>query len=120
MKGRGILAMVCLLLGAGTVSAACDEVGYIATFYVAEGKERAFEEAIVKLAVKVMEVEEGAILYAPYKGEQGRYYMMERYQNLEARNVHATAPEVLELFGPVSETLSAPVDVEAVSAVCAP
>ena len=107
-----------LALAAGTVAAACDEVGYIATFEITTGQERAFEAAIAKVAAKVMEVEEGALLYSPYRGANGKYYMMERYRDLAAREVHAKDPAVLALFGPVMATLSAEVAVEPVTLVC--
>lgn len=118
MRRFGYTLMACLAFGTGSVFAACDEVGYIATFEVTEGQEQAFEAAIVKVAAKVMEVEEGAILYSPYRGDNGKYYMMERYQNLAAREAHAKDPAVTELFGPVMGALSAPVAVESVALVC--
>ncbi|MFP6837702.1 MAG: hypothetical protein VB948_16530, partial [Pseudomonadales bacterium] len=61
----------------------------------------------------------GVLLYAPYRGEDGRYFMMERYKNLAAREVHATASEVQALFPALIEQLSGPIGVEAVTAVCA-
>ena len=70
------------------------------------------------VANKVVEVEDGVLLYAPFRGEDGRYYMMERYKNLQAREVHAKADEVLALFPALMEQLSAPIGVEAVTAVC--
>ncbi len=97
----------------------CEEVGYIATFEVKPGQEAAFEAAISAVASKVREVEPGTLFYAPYRGESGKYFMMERYQNLAAREQHAKAPEVLALFPAVMGTLSAPIDVEPVTAVCA-
>lgn len=109
-----------LSIGAGQAHAACDEVGYIATFEVTEGKEQAFEVAVTKLAAKVMHVEKGTLLYSPYRGDDGRYYMMERYTNQQAREDHAKAPEIVELFGPLMETLSAEIAVEAVTLVCHP
>lgn len=118
MKRIGQVLLVCMTFGAAPVWAACDEVGFIATFEVTEGQEQAFEAAIVKVAAKVMEVEEGAILYSPYRGENGKYYMMERYRDLAAREAHAKDPAVLELFGPVMSTLSAEIAVEPVSLVC--
>jgi quinol monooxygenase YgiN len=118
MKRFGYLLVASLALCAGWANSACDEVGYIATFEVTEGQEQAFEQAIAKAAAKVMEVEEGAILYSPYRGDNGKYYMMERYQNLAAREAHAKDPAVTELFGPVMGALSAPVAVESVALVC--
>ena len=106
------------IAAAGTVHAACDEVGYIATFEVKPGNEQAFEQAIVAVADKVVEVEDGVVLYAPFRGENGRYYMMERYKNLQAREAHAKSEEVLALFPAVMEQLDAPIGVEAVTAVC--
>lgn len=111
--------LVLLAIGAAnTARAACDEVGYIATFEVKPGSEQAFERAIVAVARKVNEVEEGVLLYAPFRGESGRYYMMERYRNLQAREVHATAPEVLDMFPPIMELLTVPIAVEPLAALC--
>jgi len=109
---------VCLAFASGSAFAACDEVGYIATFEITEGQEQAFESAIANVAAKVMEVEEGTVMYLPYRGDNGKYYMMERYRNLAAREAHAKDPAVLALFGPVMETLSAEVAVESVALVC--
>lgn len=103
----------------GVARAACDEVGFIATFEVKPGHEQAFEQALVTVAEKVRAVEEGTLLYAPFRGETGRYYLMERYRNLQAREVHATSSEVLALFPPVMEHLAVPIAVEPVTAVCA-
>ena len=113
-----VIAGCAAIGGMSQVHAACDEVGYVATFEVKPGSEEAFEQAVVAVANKVDEVEDGVLLYAPYRGDNGSYYMMERYKNLAAREAHAKAPEVLELFPPLMETLSAPIGVEAVTAVC--
>ena len=118
MKRILYLFMACPVFSAGSAVAACDEVGYIATFEVATGQEQAFESAIAKVAAKVIEVEEGTILYLPYRGDSGKYYMMERYRNPAAREAHAKDPAVLELFAPVMATLSAEVAVEPVALVC--
>lgn len=109
-----------LLLATARVHADCIEVGYLATFDVKQGSETAFEQSIARVAAKVLEVEPGTLLYAPYHAEGARYYMLERYQDLAAREQHAKAPEVLALFGPVMATLSSPVKVEELTAVCAP
>ena len=118
MRNIGYLFIAYLAFAAGSVFAACDEVGYIAIFEVIQGQEQAFEAAVAIVAAKVVEVEPGAILYSPYRGANGKYYMMERYQNLAAREAHAKDPAVLELFGPVMATLSAEVAVEPVTLVC--
>lgn len=112
------LVITQLVLATSAACAACEEVGYIATFEVTEGQEQAFEVAVARVAAKVVEVEPGVLLYAPYRGANGKYYMMERYQNLAAREVHAKDPAVLELFGPVMATLSGEVAVESVELVC--
>jgi len=119
-KFRSVLAVaiVVALGSAGLAHGACDEVGYVATFQVKLGSEQAFEQAVVAVAAKVNEVEDGVILYAPFRGENGRYYMMERYKNLQAREVHATTDDVRALFPPLMEQLAAPIQVEAVTAVC--
>lgn len=110
-------AIFTLLLSAFT-HADCVEVGYLATFEVRPGEEQAFERAIVKVAAKVMEVEEGTILYVPYRGDNGKYYMLERYTDLAARQAHAKDPSILELFAPVMATLAAEVAVEPLTRVC--
>ena len=117
-KSALVVAVAVALGSAGIAHAACDEVGYVATFQVKPGSEQAFEQAVVAVAAKVNEVEDGVILYAPFRGEDGRYYMMERYENLQAREVHATTDDVRALFPPLMEQLAAPIEVEAVTAVC--
>lgn len=120
----GFMSMVSAVVACATIGgvsvahAECEEVGYIATFEVKPGNEQAFEQAIVAVADKVVEVEDGVVLYAPFRGESGRYFMMERYKNLQAREVHASAPEVLALFPALMELLAGPIEVEAVRAVC--
>jgi quinol monooxygenase YgiN len=94
------------------------EVGYIASFKVTPGNEAAFEAGISNLAAEVNAREPGVVLYAPYKGVDGEYWMMERYQDLAAREVHASAPEVQAAFGPVEPLLAEPPIVRPVSAVC--
>jgi quinol monooxygenase YgiN len=95
-----------------------EEVGYVATFQVKAGSEAAFESALATLAAKVNEVEQGVILYAPYKGAEGRYFMMERYENEAARTAHAKAPEVTALFPAVFAHVAGEADIQPVSAVC--
>ncbi len=97
----------------------CAEVGYIATFEVKPGSEQAFESAITTVAAKVLEVESGTLFYAPYRGSSGKYFMMERYRDLAAREAHAKSEDVLALFPAVMSTLSAPIAVEPVASVCA-
>ena len=115
MQRSAYRLLVCLAFAG---SSAFAEVGYLATFEVTEGQEQAFEAAIVRVAAKVNEIEDGTMLYVPYRGDNGRYYMMERYRNLAARDAHAKDPAVLELFGPVMTTLSAEVAVEPLTRVC--
>lgn len=102
------------------IAAECnaEEVGYVATFKVKPGSEAAFEEAITNLAATVNRVEPGVVLYAPYKGADNTYYMMERYENEAARKVHATADEVKALFPALGPHMASPPDVQPVSAVC--
>ena len=99
---------------------ACDtqEVGYIASFKVTAGQEQAFEAGIANLASVVNAKEPGVVLYAPYRDADGEYWMMERYTNLQAREVHATSAEVLAAFEPVAPLLAEPPVVRAVSSVC--
>jgi quinol monooxygenase YgiN len=95
-----------------------NEVGYVATFEVKPGGEIALEAALSDLAEAVNRLEPGVVLYAPFKGADGQYYMMERYQDEAARKVHASSDEVRALFGPLMNTLVGPPDVQPVSAVC--
>ena len=115
---RNWMAVGFALIAASSAMAECEEVGYIATFDVAAGQEQVFESAVLAAAAKVNEVEEGTIFYAPYKGEDGKYYMLERYRDLAARDVHAKDPAVLEAFGPLLATLAADVDVLPITALC--
>lgn len=118
---RNVFLIVCtaaVLLTAPRLHADCTEVGYLATFEVKPGSETAFEQAIVKVAAKVLATEPGTLLYAPYHAEGTRYYMLERYKDLAAREQHAKAPEVLALFPPVMATLASPIEVQAITAVC--
>ena len=101
-------------------SAECDpgEVGYVATFQVKAGSEKDFEAAIHTLAETVQRVEQGVILYAPYRGNDGKYFMMERYENEDARKAHGTAEEVRALFPTLGPYLDGPADIQPVAAVC--
>lgn len=105
---------------ADSVAADCDpaEVGYVASFKVKPGNETAFEKALSDLAVAVNKVEQGVKLYAPYRGVEGRYYMMERYTDLAAREAHGTHPEVTALFPAIGPHLAAEPDVQPVSVIC--
>jgi quinol monooxygenase YgiN len=114
-----IACTTALMLGTPHLQADCAEVGYIATFDIKPGSEAVFEKAIVEVATKVLEMEPGTLLYTPYHAEGTRYYMLERYQDLAARELHAKAPEVLAMFPPVMATLAAPIDVTPITAVCA-
>lgn len=119
---RNLFLIACastLLLFTPRLYADCAEVGYLATFDIKPGSEMAFEQAIVKVAAKVLATEPGTLLYAPYHAEGSRYYMLERYKDLAAREQHAKAPEVLALFPPVMATLASPIEVQAITAVCA-
>jgi quinol monooxygenase YgiN len=103
-----------------TVFAECNagEVGYVATFEVKEGSEEAFEVAITRLAEAVNRVEEGVVLYAPFKGADNVYYMMERYESEAARKAHGSSEEVRSHFPALGPLLTGPADVRPVSAVC--
>lgn len=119
---RNLFLIACtttLLLATPRLHAECTEVGYLATFDIKPGSEMAFEQAIVKVAAKVLATEPGTLFYAPYHAEGLRYYMLERYKDLAAREQHAKAPEVLALFPPVMATLASPIEVQAITAVCA-
>ena len=114
------LAAIALALVPLTTQAECnrEEVGYIATFDVRPGSEEAFEKAVTDLAKTVMRVEKGVILYAPYKGDGGKYYMIERYQDAATRGAHGSSPEVRAKFGPLMATLRGQADIQMISAVC--
>jgi len=107
-----------LALAHAPLRADCAEVGYIATFEVTPGREMAFEDDIVELAAKVLELEPGTLFYAPYHAEGQRYYMIERYKDRAARKEHAQAEEVKALFPNLMSMLSAPIEVKEISAVC--
>ncbi|MCB1685178.1 MAG: putative quinol monooxygenase [Pseudomonadales bacterium] len=94
------------------------EVGYVATFNVKPGSEAAFEAALSNLARTVRKMEPGAVLYAPFRGAEGRYYMMERYVDEAARKVHGTSTEVQALFPALGPHLAGAPDVQPVSAIC--
>ena len=94
------------------------EVGYVATFAVKEGSEAEFEAAIANLAATVNRVEPGVVLYAPFRGEDGTYYMMERYVDEAARKAHASSDEVRALFPALGPLMAGAADVQPVSAVC--
>ncbi|NKB97111.1 MAG: antibiotic biosynthesis monooxygenase [Pseudomonadales bacterium] len=108
------------LFAAPGVYATCseDEVGYVASFNVKAGNEAQFEAALAKLAQTVQEVESGVILYAPYRGVDGQYFMMERYENEAARAAHGKAPEVAALFPTLGPHMAGAPDIQPVSAVC--
>ena len=95
-----------------------EEVGYVASFNIKPGSEAAFEAAISTLAETVNRVEPGVILYAPYKGSDGKYFMMERYKNEAAREAHGKSEEVSALFPGLGEHMAGAPDVQPVSAVC--
>ena len=96
----------------------CTEVGYIASFEVTPGREMAFEDAVVELAARVLEIEAGTTFYAPYHAEGQSYYMLERYKDQTAREEHAQADEIKALFPNLISMLSAPIEVKEISAVC--
>jgi len=114
----GVIA--CGLFLSTPVLAQCDEneVGYVASFTVKPGSEAGFEAAVSALADTVNRVEKGVLLYAPYRGPEGKYFMMERYADEAARAAHGTDPEVTALFPALGEFMAAPPVVTPVSAVC--
>ena len=112
------LALIAVVPTLAQADCSSDEVGYIAIFDIKPGSEAAFEAAILGLAEVVNCVEPGVILYAPYKGEGGKYYMMERYTNLAARDSHGSSPEVQALFPSLGPTFNGTPEVLKVTAVC--
>ena len=115
-----VVLVACMATTPFAAQAGCNdqEVGYIASFDVKPGSEAEFEAAISKLAQTVQRVESGAVLYAPYKGAGGKYYMMERYENEAARKAHGSDPEVQALFPTLGDHLAGAPDIQPVSAVC--
>lgn len=114
------VAASAMALPVTTSAAECNaaEVGYVASFKVKPGSEAEFEAAIANLAAMVNQVEPGVVLYAPFKGLDNTYYMMERYENEAARKVHATSDEVKALFPALGPHMAGAPDVQPVSAVC--
>lgn len=119
---RIITAAIAIALAALPVSADnCGEKGYLATFDIDPKNAAAFEAAVNALAAKVMEVESGVLLYAPFKDETNpaRYYMFERYETNAAREAHAKDPAVVALFGPLMGTLAGQPVITPVAGLCA-
>ena len=108
------------LLSFPASAAACVERGYLAIFEIDPQKSAAFETAVTALAAKVVEVEKGVLLYAPFSDETNpaRYYMFERYESEAAREAHAKDPAVVALFGPLMGTLAGQPEVIPIAAVC--
>jgi quinol monooxygenase YgiN len=118
LAGIATVALTGAVLPAQAAECNREEVGYVATFKINEGSEAAFEKAIAELAATVNRVEPGVVLYAPFKGTDNTYYMMERYQNEAARVAHATSSEVQALFPGLGPHMAGAPDVQPVSAVC--
>jgi quinol monooxygenase YgiN len=118
MLGLGLGLMAAAPISAMAVTCDPAEVGYIASFKVTPGHEAAFESGIANLAAVVNAEEPGVVLYAPYRDADGEYWMMERYTDLQAREVHATSDAVLTAFEPMAPLLAEPPVVRAVSAIC--
>ena len=113
-----ILSFLAAPIQAWAAECNTEEVGYVATFAVKEGSEAEFEAAIANLAKTVNRVEPGVVLYAPFKGQDGTYYMMERYVDEAAREAHASSEEVRALFPALGPLMAGAADVRPVSAVC--
>tara|TARA_B100000029_G_scaffold465289_1_gene499866 strand:- start:284 stop:586 length:303 start_codon:yes stop_codon:yes gene_type:complete len=96
----------------------CREVGFVAIFEIKSGNEEQFEDGALHLASAVNQLEPGVIYYAPYRGPDGRYYFMERYKDLDARNAHATHPSIPQIFESIAPLLAAPPVVEPVELLC--
>jgi quinol monooxygenase YgiN len=112
------LALAAVVPTMAQAECSSDEVGFIAIFDIQPGSEADFEAAILQLTEVVNRVEPGVILYAPYKGEEGKYYMMERYTDLAARDSHGSSPEVQALFPSLAPTFNGAPQVLKVTAVC--
>ena len=115
-----VAALSAILSPLSALAADCnaEEVGYVATFKVKAGSEAEFEAALAALAATVNRVEPGAVLYAPFKGQDNTYYMMERYENEAARLVHASSDDVKAMFPALGPHMDGAPDVQPVSAVC--
>ena len=98
----------------------CGEMGYLATFEIDPQNAKAFEAAVGALAAKVVEVEQGVLLYAPFRDETNpaRYYMFERYETLAAREAHAKDPAVVAMFGPLMGTLAGQPVITPIAGLC--
>lgn len=113
-----VLSFLAAPIQAWAAECNAEEVGYVATFAVKEGSEAEFEAAIAELAETVNRVEPGVVLYAPFRGQDGTYYMMERYVDEAARKAHASSDEVQALFPALGPLMAGAADVQPVSAVC--
>ena len=116
-----ITAAIAAALAALPANAAnCGEKGYLATFEIDPANGAAFEAAVNALAAKVVEVESGVLLYAPFRDETNpaRYYMFERYETEAARQAHAKDPAVVAMFGPLMGTLAGQPEVIPIAALC--
>ena len=119
MKYLTILVFFSFIIFSGYSYSDCKEVGFIAIFDVKSGQEGKFEKGALKLAASVNSLESGTIFYAPYRGQNGQYYFMERYNDLAARNAHAQHPSILKIFESIiSPTLAAPPGVEPLDRLC--
>ena len=107
MKYLSILVFFVFSASPGFSYSDCKEVGFVAIFDVEPGEEEKFEKGALKLAANVNALEPGTIFYAPYRGEGGKYYFMERYIDLAARKEHAQHPSILKIFeSTISPTLA--------------
>jgi len=118
-SGLCLFATVCFApMSAVAADCSAAEVGYVATFSVKPGSEAALEDALSALAETVNKVESGVVLYAPFKGTDGKYFMMERYVDEAARKAHGSSAEVQAMFPALGPHLAGAPDVQPVSAVC--
>ncbi len=121
IRFSGLWLLAGLLAGSPAWAFECsdDEVGYIATFKVTEGKAAEFEELVVDLTGKVRAREPGVVFYAPYRDEEaGVYHFMERYEDAAAREAHAKADDIRAIFAQIMPLLREPLTVRRVSALC--
>ncbi len=120
MKNIITAAFAIALAGLPANADKCGEKGYLATFEIDPTNAEAFEVAISALAAKVVEVESGVLLYAPFRDETNpaRYYMFERYETEAARQAHAKDPAVVAMFGPLMGTLAGQPEITPIAALC--
>ena len=73
-----------------------DLIAIIANLMVKEGCEEKFEEAMLSLVSKVNSNEPGNLLYELCKDDDGKYLVMELYEDEAAVDAHRSASHIKE------------------------